>query len=192
MRLLFLTGAAAIALSATAASAQPISLRDSFPIGSATSLVCAAQSSSLDKAFGDIFDRGYQIVCRDASAPVAKLYALRRRGGDPAARLAALREEKAQCGAPAAAQLEGLGAVTRTDCTLRGSEVGYRVYLYRRGNSVYAAEGLTGYDSALQLGLRSLVADRPVPGRSRSPRPEPATPSPLPGPRPARSIRGAR
>jgi CHAT domain-containing protein len=95
---------------------------------------------------------------------VATLHALRRRGGDPEGRLAALREQKAQCTAPAAAQIDGLGAVTRIDCTLRSGDVAYRVYLYRRGGTLYAAEGLTGYDSALRLGLRTLVADRPVPG----------------------------
>jgi tetratricopeptide (TPR) repeat protein len=160
----FLAGAAAVALGAAPAAAQSISLRDSFPIGSASSLVCSGQASALDQAFADIFDRAYQIICRDAAAPVASLYALRLRGGDPAARLAALRQEKAQCAAPAAVQVVGLGAVTRIDCTLRSGNVGYRAYLHRSGGTLYAAEGLAGYDGALQLGLRTLVADRPVPG----------------------------
>jgi CHAT domain-containing protein len=159
-----LAGAAALALPAWPTAAQPISQRDSFPIGSATSLVCSAQSSSLDRAFADMFDRGYQVVCRDAAAPIANLYALRLRGGDPAARLAAVRRDKADCGAAASADLPGLGQVTRIDCTLRGADVAYRVYLRRQGGTLYAAEGLAGYDSALQLGLRTLIADRPVDG----------------------------
>ncbi|MEA3063681.1 MAG: hypothetical protein QOJ27_109, partial [Sphingomonadales bacterium] len=40
----------------------------------------------------------------------------------------------------------------------------YRVYLWRRGNTLFVAEGLAGYDSALRVGLRTLAADRPVPG----------------------------
>ncbi|MDB5718273.1 MAG: repeat-containing protein, partial [Sphingomonas bacterium] len=43
-------------------------------------------------------------------------------------------------------------------------DVGYRVYSVTRGKTVYVAEGLAGYDSALRLGLRTIVADRFVPG----------------------------
>ena len=162
MRMLLLAGGAFVA--PAVAIAQPVSQRDSFPIGTGSNVVCTAQSSALDRAFADMFDRGYQLVCRDAAAPVASLYALRLRGGDPAARLAALRRDKANCAAPVNAELPDLGTVTRIDCTMRGSDVGYRAYLRRSGNSLYAAEGLAGYDSALQLGLRTLVADRPVEG----------------------------
>ena len=49
-------------------------------------------------------------------------------------------------------------------CTLTGSDVAYRVYTYDRGRTVYVAEGLAGYDSALALGLRTIVADQILPG----------------------------
>lgn len=166
-RLALHASAAALALAAfpAVAAAQPITLRDSFPIGSGGGVICSAQSSALDAAYGDIFDRGYAITCRDAAAPVGNLYALRLRGGDPAARLAQLRARRADCAAPAQpATIAQLGGVEALTCRLRESEVDYRVYLQRRGNTLYVAEGLAGYDSALQLGLRSLVADRPVPG----------------------------
>lgn len=146
------------ALSAVgAASAQPISLRDSFAIGAGPGIVCTAQSAPTDPALHDMFDRGYRIVCRDAAAPVGRLYALRLRGGDPAARLASLRQ--ARCGPAVRVAIEGVGEAEALAC---GSE---RAYLLRRGNALYAAEGLAGYDSALRLGLRTVVADRPVEGR---------------------------
>jgi CHAT domain-containing protein len=155
---------AALILAAPVA-AQPISARDTFPIGTGGSLVCSAQVSALDRVFGTMFDRGYQVVCRDAAAPVARLYALRLRAGDPAPRLSAARDEAVLCSAPPdTAALAELGPVTRQDCQLRAADVGYRIYTVRRGDTLYVAEGLTGYDNVLALGLRSLIADRVVPG----------------------------
>ena len=149
-------------LAVGAASAQPISLRDSFPIGSGPGIVCTAQTAPTDRALSDMFDRGYTIVCRDAAAPVGRIYALRRRGGDPVQRLASIRA--AQCGPAERGEIEGLGPVDVHNCrTAEGAA--YRVYLFRRGNTHYAAEGLAGYDSALRLGLRTVVADRPVEGQ---------------------------
>jgi CHAT domain-containing protein len=145
-----------VALGAVAASAQPISLRDSFAIGSGPGITCTAQSAPTEPALSDMFDRGYRIVCRDAAAPVGRLFALRTRGGDPAARLAALREG---CAPAERLQIEGLGIVESTTC----GET--RIYQTRRGKTLYAAEGLVGYDSALRLGLRTLIEDRPVEGR---------------------------
>jgi CHAT domain-containing protein len=161
-----LAAAAALIASLLAApvSAQPISRLDSFRLGSGAGVLCSAQSASRDPALVDVFDRAYAIVCRDAAVPVGRLYALRLRGGDPAGRLAALRSGIAQCGAPAAGDVESLGAVETIACTLAGADVGYRVYLRRAGNTLYVAEGFAGYDSALRLGLRSLVAGKPVEG----------------------------
>lgn len=159
-----LAGAAAMVGAAAPAAAQPISLRDTFPIGSSSGVVCAGQSSALDRAYGDMFDRGYAIVCRDAAASVGNLYALRLRGGDPAARLDAARRERAECQGARTEQVEDLGAVTALECRLRDGGAGYRVYLLPRGNTLYVAEGLAGYDSALKLGLRTIVTDQPVSG----------------------------
>lgn len=156
-------GAAATLLAAPVA-AQPISLQDSFQIGSGSSLLCSAQTTIADRVFDDMFDRGYSITCRDAAVPVGSIYALRMRSGDPAQRLAAARADRAACTAGAPVQLEGVGAVETLTCRLNQADVGYNVYLVRRGNLLYAAEGLSGYDSVLRLGLRSVIANRAVPG----------------------------
>ena len=62
------------------------------------------------------------------------------------------------------APLEGVGSVEVTDCKLKGADVAYRVYQARKGAILYSAEGFAGYDSALRLGLRSVVADKALPG----------------------------
>ncbi|WP_205599668.1 hypothetical protein, partial [Sandarakinorhabdus rubra] len=66
---------------AAPASAQSLSLADSFRIGSA-GVLCTAQSQVTDPALTGLFDRAYRIVCRDAAASVGRLYALR--GAAPA------------------------------------------------------------------------------------------------------------
>ena len=148
-----------------AAPAQPVSYRDSFRIGSGSGLLCTAQTLVADPALADMFDRGYAIVCRDAAVPVGHVYALRARGGgDPAARLAALRADRAVCEPAGDEEIEGLGRVETLACRLAAGDVAYRVYQRRSGNTVYIAEGLGGYDSALELALRSVVADREVDG----------------------------
>ena len=127
-------------------------------------VLCSAQVSSTDAALKDMFDRAYSIVCRDAAVPVGRLYALKARGGDPAGRLAALRGDTAECGAAGQESIDGLGAVAASSCQMKALDVGYRVYEWREGDTLYVAEGLAGYDSALRLGLRTLVADEPVDG----------------------------
>jgi CHAT domain-containing protein len=157
VRALLLLAALALATPAAAADSG-----DSFRLG--TSGLCTAQIATDDRALTGLFDTGYAILCRDAAAPVGRLYALRLGGADPAGRLAALRSATADCDAPARTEMEGLGPVQTLSCRLKGEPVGYRVYLLRRGRTLYAAEGLAGYDSALRLGLRSLVAGRALPG----------------------------
>jgi CHAT domain-containing protein len=153
---------AALASALPAGAAEKLSLRDSFRIGTGGAL-CTAQSIGLDPALSDLFDRGYSITCRDAAAPVGRLYVLKRRGVDPAARLAALRGEGARCEPATKTAIEGVGQVDLVGCTLEGG-LAQRTYSWVRGNSLFVAEGLAGYDSALRLGLRSLVADAPVAG----------------------------
>ena len=153
-----------IAALAAPATARSLSVRDSFRIGSGGSVLCSAEAQTNGPALTDMFDRGYSMLCRDAAAPVGQLYVLRARGLDPVARLAAIRNERVTCAAAAATQVENVGSVETLDCRLNGSDVTYRVYLHRARGAVYVAEGLGGYDSALLLGLRSLVADREVQG----------------------------
>jgi CHAT domain len=147
--------------SAGSAAEPRISLQDSFRLGSGGGAVCSAESASRDPVLEDMFDRSYAIVCRDAAVPVGSLYALKVRRGDPAARLAALRP--ARCSAAARTDVGPLSGVARLSCTLADG-LAYRVYSWRRGDTLFAAEGLAGYDSALLIGLRTLAADRPVPG----------------------------
>jgi CHAT domain-containing protein len=150
---------AALALATPAVAADP---GDSIRLGA--SGLCTAELATGDTALTGLFDTGYAILCRDAAAPVGRLYALRLGRDDAAARLAAARAATADCDAPARTEMEGLGPVETLSCQMKGEPVGYRAYLLRRGRTLYAAEGLAGYDSALRLGLRSLVAGRALPG----------------------------
>ncbi|MFL6726207.1 MAG: CHAT domain-containing protein [Sphingomicrobium sp.] len=144
-------------------AATPLSVRDSWRIGNAGTSFCSAQSLTSDKALTDMFDAGYAITCRDAALPVGKLYKLRDIGG-AAARIASERDERASCRPSQRGNLPGVAGVDVTECKLRDADVAYRSYQVRRGKVIYAAEGLAGYDSALRLGLRSLLADTPVKG----------------------------
>ena len=157
--------AAALLLLPAAAGAQSVSYRDSFRIGSGSGVLCTAQVMVTDPGLSDMFDRGYAIICRDAAVPVGQVYALRTAAGDPVQRLAANRAQRVDCEPPASERVEDVGSVEVESCRLKAGDVGYRVYVRRAGNVVYVAEGLAGYDSALQLALRSVVADREVEGQ---------------------------
>jgi CHAT domain-containing protein len=152
-------------LLALALAAQPVSVRDSFRVGTGDTVLCTAQSLTADPALADMFDRGYALTCRDAAVPVGQLYVLRARGGGPAARLAAIRGGRVTCRAGDPAAIDGLGRVETLSCRLNAADVAYNVYLKRARGALYVAEGLGGYDSALRLALRSLVADREVEGQ---------------------------
>ena len=163
---LFLASAAgAIAAPALAAPEIRPSLQNSFRLGTGGDTLCRVQSSGVDPAVRGMFDRAYSIVCRDAAQPVGRLYALRKAAGDPLQRLAELRASKASCtGEPSRTTLDDLAAVSTVECRLNDADVAYKIYAYDKGKTVYVAEGLAGYDSALTLGLRTIVADRILPG----------------------------
>jgi hypothetical protein len=148
---------------AASASAAPLSVRDSFRIGSSGTIFCSAQNVATDPALHSMFDAGYSVTCRDAALPVGKMYKLRDAAAGPT-RLAAIRADKMSCSAPHPGSVADLGQITLIECKLKDSDVGYRAYELRKGRVLYEAEGLSGYDSAIQLGLRSLVADQPVKG----------------------------
>jgi CHAT domain-containing protein len=152
-----------ITASAPAAPVGSLSTRDSFRIGNSGTIFCSAQNDSSDKALTGMFDVGYSITCRDAALPVGRMYKLRS-ASDVPARLAAARAERAACSAPASGNVPGLGAVQVIECRMKDADVAYRAYELHRGNTVYEVEGLAGYDSALQLALRSIVADEQVKG----------------------------
>ncbi len=161
-----LIAALALGLPAMAPAAPkggPLSLRNSFRIGT-SGVLCTAQSRLVSPNLVNMFDRGYRIVCRDAASPVGRLNALRNNGGDPVARVIANSDNKIDCQAPVAAQIEGLSGALLHECTDPTNQLSYKVYALKKGNVTYTALGLGGYDSALQLGLRTLVADRIVKG----------------------------
>jgi CHAT domain-containing protein len=142
--------------------AAPLSVSDSFRIGSSGSTFCSAQPVVRDPALSGMFDVAYSVTCRDAALPVGKLYILR--GDDAAARLGSVLRERATCSVSQPGSIDGLGGVEVIECKLNEAGVGYRVYHYRKGGQLFSAEGLAGYDSALQLGLRSIVDDKRVEG----------------------------
>lgn len=151
----WLISAAATALLAPvlaqAQVARP-SLADSFRIGSGGGALCQAQNSATDPAVRGMFDRAWVIVCRDAAQPVGKLFALR---GD-----APLPAEASGCDVPQTASIEGLTSATRQAC---GD--GRALYRVRSGRTTYVAQGFNAYDQALLLGLRTVIADRMIPGK---------------------------
>lgn len=156
--------AATFAGVASSWAATPLSVRDSWRIGSSGTSFCSAQSLTVDKALTGMFDAGYSITCRDAALPVGKLYKIR---GDAnaEARLAADRADHAICKPPRRGEIAGVGTVEVFDCKLKdAAEVDYRGYELKRGRLTYASQGLGGYDSALVLGLKSLLIDQPVKG----------------------------
>ena len=154
---------AALAGAASSFAATPLSVRDSWRVGSSGSSFCSAQSLTIDKALSGMFDVGYSITCRDAALPVGKLYKLKDTNS-AAARIAADRADHAICEQPRRQVISGIGPVDVIECKLKDADVLYRAYELRRGHLIYAVQGLGGYDSALQLGLKSLLADRPVKG----------------------------
>jgi CHAT domain-containing protein len=144
-------------------AAPPLSVRDSFRIGTSGSSYCSAQPIATDPALKGMFDVAYAITCRDAILPVGKIYKLST-NGDPGARLAALRNKTVECATPTEGSVKGLGRASITECRLKDADVGYRAIEYRQGRTMFVAEGLAGYASALELGLRSIVADKPIDG----------------------------
>lgn len=161
--------ALAVASPAWTLNAAPgsIATKNSFRIGGGpNSVVCLAQSMASDPALTNMFDRGYSIICRDASVPIGLLHSIRLDGADdPAARLARLRAERATCKEATTAAVTDIGTVEVLECTLVSNPaVPYRVIQKRTDRHFFSAEGLGGYDSALKIGIRSLVTDQPVAG----------------------------
>lgn len=140
-------------------------MADSFRLGNGGGVLCQAQSQSADPAIQGIFDRSWMLVCRDAAQPVGQLYAVRDGKEDLQARLTASRKQEASCGQPSILQIAGLGDVTTRQCTLPGAKLGYVIHEYHSGKVSYAVQGFESYDSALQMALRTIVADKAVDGQ---------------------------
>jgi len=153
---LMLALALALAIPARA-QAPSLAAADQFRIGD-TGLTCSATRRSEDQHYTGMFDRGYDIVCRDAASPVGTAYVLQgsARGQDLAS---------ADCTAEARIDQAGLPGLMRRSC--RDAATGLTRLSYRlvRHGQTFAATGYAGYDSALLLALAALVADHPVPGQ---------------------------
>lgn len=163
-----LAGLSVLSLSAVASARtgddRPL-LQDSFRIGSGGGALCQAQSANGDPAARTMFDRAWTIVCRDVARPVGQIYALRRGDGDAALldRLAASRRAAVNCSAPGGVTLPDIGAASARNCS--GEAGAYRILTVERGKTVYVAQGIAPYASALDLGLRTVMLGRTVPGK---------------------------
>lgn len=152
----------AAALVPASLEAQPLSIRNSFRIGS-SGVLCSAQLASGDKRLSGLFDRAYRLTCRDAATAVGSVIAVRR---DIAAASPAMGLGSAtlSCQSPKAVTVEGVGRTDSLSCHDPRDDVDYRRYVVTRGHTRYLAEGLAGYDPVLRLALASIVNDRPQPG----------------------------
>jgi CHAT domain-containing protein/tetratricopeptide (TPR) repeat protein len=158
-RLFALAAAIAIYAGAPLHAQSDISTADSFRIGNA-GVLCSAQNLSADSALTGMFDRAHAIVCRDAASEVGKLFQFRSSTIPDANKWG---NEELTCAAPQLVDVAGLSSVRRSTCM---SASGLRHYRYQlaSGTVQYVAQGLAGYDSALRLGLLSIVKNRPVAG----------------------------
>ncbi|WP_313805764.1 CHAT domain-containing protein [Sphingobium sp.] len=152
------TAVFALAHAPALGSPAAVSASDSFRVGD-RGVLCTAQRRSEDGRFTSMFDRAYDVVCRDAATPVARLYTLKVRAGDPASGP----DKDLSCASPAVMEIAELGGVSKAECR-NGAGLNYTIYRLNRGNQQLIAQGLSAYDSALQVGLRALAADRPVGG----------------------------
>ena len=98
-----------------AAPAAPLSVLDSFRIGSGGTVYCSAQNVATDKGLSGMFDTGYSVTCRDAALPVGKIYKLRN-AAQAQQRLAGLRDANARCAAAHRTNVADIGTVDVVDC----------------------------------------------------------------------------
>ncbi len=158
--------AMALACSPAAALAKgtPVSLRDSFPIGSSEGILCQVQDRSIEnKAKASMFDRSWAVVCRDSARPVGYVFASRSSTEDLLERVARQREEAVSCqGSTEDAVVSGF---RHDGCRLAAEPVAYSVFKGRQDNTSYIAEGLSAYDSATLLALKSILNDSIAEGR---------------------------
>jgi CHAT domain-containing protein len=156
--IMLLAGVASLPSVANAQSGSPLSVRSGFRLGDA-GVLCTAQVRSTDQRLTGLFDRAYQLTCRDAAGPIGSMLAVRR-PVELATEPTALPSGPLSCGAEEAATIEGVGAVRATTCRDAAAGIDYKRYAIDRGKTHYWVEGLAGYDPALRLALASVVTDR--------------------------------
>jgi len=154
------------ALPAGAETVRP-SLTDSFPIGTGGGALCQAQSTGRDPAVSSMFDRAWTLVCRDSALPVGQMFALRTATAadrrDAVGKVLQSRETALRCSDAGSMNLPDLGAVEVRTCT-QGNGIPARVTALSRGRTTYVVTGFASYASALDLAMRTMVADRIVEG----------------------------
>ncbi|MFC4294757.1 CHAT domain-containing protein [Novosphingobium tardum] len=165
-----LAAALALAIAPDAAAQElPLSIRDSFPLGSGGNALCQVQSRVTDAAIVSPLDRAWAVVCRDSALPVGYVFALRGANGPAAlsqldSRLASRRGDKADCGGARKVEASLIQGGEELACEWRDPQLGYSVAHVTRGKTVWFVEGFTAYKSALALAVRSLMADKLLPG----------------------------
>ena len=140
----------------------PVSVRDSFPLGSGGNALCQVQSRAQDAAIAGPFDRAWAVVCRDSALPVGYVFALR--GGDAVARLATRRAVQVDCAGATSAASSLVEGGSESACRWRDPALPYSVASVVKGRTTYVVEGFAAYQSALGLAVRSIVADKALPG----------------------------
>lgn len=151
-----LASLAAILALPTGASAQPVSYRDSFPVGD--NGLCEAQIQPPAPG-ASLFDRSYALICRDASAPVGSLKVMRKRDQDEGAVTA----ELGNCVAEENA--EGIPADIQTlVCTNEETGIRRVALTGTRSGKLYIAEAVASYRDAAELGMLSVYTDQVASG----------------------------
>ncbi|GMM93151.1 CHAT domain-containing protein [Qipengyuania sp. MTN3-11] len=149
------------AVIALPAKAQPVDYRDSFPVGS--NGLCEAQIQA-PREGGNLFDRRYSVICRDAAAPIGTLSV--ERESDLQARLQPLGDciEQQDVEMPT-----GLAEGRAFLCS--DGETGIRriVLTGMQGARRIIAETIVAYRDAARIGLASLVANEVVEGEIEIP-----------------------
>jgi len=150
----------AVPNSAQVAQQRSLALRDTFPVGS--NGLCEAQIQAPEANAG-LFDRKYNLLCRDAGAPIGTLWVVRGRIAEDAA--SRFLGAGVSCTEQQGGEMpSGLSNARRLTCTSEGSIIRTELLVGERGNRTYAASGLSAYGSALDLGVASLANDSIVPG----------------------------
>lgn len=151
-----IVASATLALPAAAQQAAPL-LADSFPLGNSAEALCQVQNRSNDALLTSPFDRAWVVVCRDTALPVGRIRALR--GPDADARIAAARDDFSCPEGTPEQPSAMIGGAVQKQCIGARTGLPYTVISLDKGKSRWVAEGYTAYDSALDLALRSLLAN---------------------------------
>ncbi|HEY0435771.1 MAG TPA: hypothetical protein VGC92_03975, partial [Phenylobacterium sp.] len=160
----FILAAAALGAAATAGAAQAQSRADLIPLGrsAASGAVCEAVRDYDDPVVQGPGRRGWNVRCRGWDISLGRIYLLPNAQSEAAwtKALAA----RAACAEPKSQVLAGMSAVSRRACHATAGNAPYLTYGARKGQAVYAAEGMAQVADILEVGLR-VVAGAAAPPR---------------------------